>query len=121
MVYLSERERLGLLHDGIAQSFNFLKRLECERFGARDTGENLRRNAYGINCFNAVYLADGDSDLHGVLSVCKWFKVARLAVPIDGREFYAESFRAFNSPFFCGIRAQWHLLQNYAPVAARGR
>ena len=66
MVYLSERERLSLLHDGIAQSFNFLKRLECERFSARDTGEKLRRNAYGVDSFYAVNFANGYSDLHGV-------------------------------------------------------
>jgi len=105
MVNLSERERLSLLHDGIAQSFNFFKGCKGERFGARDTGENLRRNAYGVDCFYAVYFADGYSDLHGVLSVCKRFKVARLAVPIDGREFYAESRRAFNRVGFGGIRA----------------
>jgi len=66
IVYLSERERLSLLHDGITQSFNFLKGCKGEGFGARDTGENLRRNAYGVDCFYAVYFADGYSDLHGV-------------------------------------------------------
>ena len=65
-VFLSERERLSLLHDGIPQSFNFLEGCESQGFGACNTGEKLRRNAYGVDSFYAVYLANGYSDLHGV-------------------------------------------------------
>jgi hypothetical protein len=66
MVYLSERERLGLLHDGITQSFDFLKGCKGERFSSRDTGENLRGNADWVNSFDAVHLADCYCDLHGL-------------------------------------------------------
>ena len=66
MVYLSERERLSLLHDGITQSFYLFKRCKCERFSSRDTGENLRGNADWVDCFYSVHFADSDSYLHGV-------------------------------------------------------
>jgi len=64
LVGLSERERLSLLHDGITQSLDLLKRCKCERFSARDTGENLRGNANWVDSFNAVNFADSDSYLH---------------------------------------------------------
>ena len=69
MVYLSERERLSLLHDGIAQSFNFLKGCESQGFSPCNTGENLRRNADWVDCFYPVDFANGYSDLHGVFSL----------------------------------------------------
>ena len=35
-----------------------------KKYPARNTGENLRGNAYGVNCFDSVHFADCYCNLH---------------------------------------------------------